>query len=1838
MEIIMTDQIKTRRRVKLIVTILCVATLSALFATCLSLPLFAEDTKNYIYFDLAAGSVTINDSTYTGYIYQTVNGTTTTHKVTGTHNNNNEYYVYQSTTTNRKTTGIVDGSAVTVPTYDRVTYDGKAWGKYITNNKDTDAVANNWTTAAGTVGRTETLNYITITGNGTYNVTIDNLWSTMNIQNQARKSGGIACMPTTNGKTTIYLKGDNRFGNIHYFYHNSNVYQTSTYLKFTDGETGITPGSMTVVSYDGKANHYCSVIGGNDSGQGHSIGLVFDGGIIYSGGRTNDTYTGGDFGTDNCTAIGGGGNDIGAVTINGGVVTAVSSTTGTAIGGGIGFSNTGGKGYVTITGGMVYAYNLGYLVSTYPVPASAIGGAGSNKEAGSLGEVTITGGIVYAESVGGAAIGGGSSVTKQGGDAVVNISGNAHVTARSVSGIVRGKKTNAGTSIGGGTAGPNGYDKNHTGGNATINISGGTLFTGSIGGGACVHGNANIGNADVTISGGTLQGQVIMAKGANKPCKFTMTGGTLDNTDINTTFINIDGFIQISGTEPLFNLKKEDDDVSINGGAVNMNDDVGVCTITGGQIINCTATNGGAIYMTAGTFNMSGTGQISASSAAQNGGAVYMGGGTANISGGSIVHSSAPNGGAIYMTAGTFTMSGEGQIQNCRATSGNGGAVYLGNGDVHINGGSIHDCSSQNGGAVYVQGGDCFVTGGTLTANTAEIDGGAVCVQNGNFTMRGGAITANTAKTGAGGGMKVSSSGATAIEITSGEIYGNHAATNGGAFAAIGGANSTVTVTLGVNESHFNAEGIFVGCNHKQDNTDTVDTNCPRIENNTVDLDGGAIYIKGDVNENTKLNIYCIIENGNRAEGNAAESETTTRSDFIKVEGGTVTMSTADDQDTSDADTGYNVIHGSIHITGGVMNISGSMVNPMIDAPITVDIQKDGDAFHDTRTNLEGATQYYKVHYHENFREGETVTGQYTAYIVKEDDEYVVRPVMYSHSAYSIKGWNYLAEPDENTPGMIYPVGSTILFSKDNLINIPGFNSEKNELVLYAIWDKNSYYVEFHPNIPAGASYTGKMSYATFSCNATQQFPENTFRYPMQYFLGWSTDKNATQADYLDGTYFEPITTQNGVTIELYAIWHQCPHESFFHGTAYTVETPCTIDGDTLEQTCQCGAARSLTMHVEDSVYNGKPNEAQLTYSDTAWSWSPLPITYTPTKAALENGLPVNADTYTASVTVSGTDFSLSFLIDKAKQDAPTTIPTFTIPDNQAKLIADPIVNSVQSGATAQYRLSYYTENSPVDGDWVADREFSFNVNWTTYYISVRYADTPNYYASDAVTSDMQYVYRGEGDLNILISIIRGEGIQPAISDYKNNEGKVIGVKIDATLLAGYYFPLNYSPVYDGPAHFIEHPPTSANSRQYVLTKIPSNNTENHKVTFSDARRITRVGTSAVVGEMFGLIQNGSTSLTIANDSALTVRYEITNYAFYDQLRLTFDQQLPIGTVLILKDMTTKNYWFYRAESGVDSIGLVDFQKMGGTDRFEVTSGDQVYHDLNYQFTIDFSHIYTDYALSSLAIRIAATGEDQCVPELGCENLFVTLTPITSEMTKPEDEADLSEQLHISFAKPDDISASKWADQKPVLVLRPTGETIGDMQISVEEVIGDQTKTTVHSIHADGSFILPLSPDVSDVTLTLISNFFPKSRSEYRFIASLYASQNGIAPMRGESLGVPVTLTFAAEVSDVRTSVKIGTGQTIYKPDDTVTVSVKAKNIAGYSYEIALMKKGKDGYAATAYEHTGSWSEETNEADFYLEIPLQGFYDDGSYSVEITIRDENDTVVTQVPVYFIILK
>lgn len=501
----------------------------------------AAGTKTTIMIDLDKGNISLNTSCsgwVTNYaeLSEDIKAEFTANSngsYSWTHNSAYSYYIYQSSN-GLENKNIFKETLASVDFTDVVAF-GEKW--------DEIATSKGFKAANGTAAHNARYK-IAIGGAINIEVILHNIWSTYYAEVQT--VGSIDVKGSSNSSYTLKLRGDNRINRLGYY--NSN---DSTKLVICDDPDDDYIGTLTVVGdqtpfetcgIDSKkypANHWDSAIGGSDSSD-RSYNINIESGCVYAGTTA----------AENCTAIGGGGNGLGKVNISGGTVYAISSSTGTAIGGGIGHQSYGGNCLVNISGGNVYAYNFGQPFKTTHsdnkakgipdfVPGTAIGGGSSISSSGNQGEaeINISGGVVEAYSVAGSAIGGGNSINQYGGKGKVNITG-GQVTATSVESTVYNMPR--GTGIGGGSStGRNSGARD--GGTATVNITGGQVIATGIGGGTSKYGDG--GSATVTVDGGTLD-SISIGGGFSEANGYaygnvTVNGGSM-NSEVSTIVEGVD--------------------------------------------------------------------------------------------------------------------------------------------------------------------------------------------------------------------------------------------------------------------------------------------------------------------------------------------------------------------------------------------------------------------------------------------------------------------------------------------------------------------------------------------------------------------------------------------------------------------------------------------------------------------------------------------------------------------------------------------------------------------------------------------------------------------------------------------------------------------------------------------------------------------------------------------------------------------------------------------------------------------------------------------------------------------------------------------------------------------------------------------------------------------------------------------------------------------------------------------------------------------------------------------------------------------------------------------------
>ena len=205
---------------------------------------------------------------------------------------------------------------------------------------------------------------------------------------------------------------------------------------------------------------------------------------------------------------------------------------------------------------------------------------------------------------------------------------------------------------------------------------------------------------------------------------------------------------KVNESTKLWILDKTNGTNTVNGGVItggnanaNNNDGGGVIivsggtfTMTGGNIVGCTAGSGGGVDVS-GTFTMTGGSIAGCVAAHASGGGVYVEtGGAFEMSGGSIAGCTAAStlaGGGGICNEGTTALSGSAKIQNCHVQTGDGGGIW----------------SSENARALTVNG-NVEITGCTsgTTLDAMYFENGTVSGGrfDGEVTKWGGIISGGT--------------------------------------------------------------------------------------------------------------------------------------------------------------------------------------------------------------------------------------------------------------------------------------------------------------------------------------------------------------------------------------------------------------------------------------------------------------------------------------------------------------------------------------------------------------------------------------------------------------------------------------------------------------------------------------------------------------------------------------------------------------------------------------------------------------------------------------------------------------------------------------------------------------------------------------------------------------------------------------------------------------------------------------------------------------------------------------------------------------------------------------
>ena len=609
---------------------------------------------------------------------------------------------------------------------------------------------------------------------------------------------------------------------------------------------------------------------------------------------------------------------------------------------------------------------------------------------------------------------------------------------------------------------------------------------------------------------------------------------------------------------------------------------------------------------------------------------------------------------AIYMTGGSFTLT------DCKGV------------------GTITHASSKTGRGVYVSSGTFNMYGGSITGNKAQDAqgrGGGVYVYSGSgtFNMYGGSITGNRA-TGDGGGVYKSGSNSS-FNMYGGSITGNTANSYGGGVYVDGGGFTMSGGTIGgtktgeTNTATYGGGGVYAKANFEMTGGSITGNETNR---------GGGVYVtgKGSFTMSASAdgqNIPSIT--GNNATENGGGVYVIGSSSTFKMTGGTIGGTDANDANTATNGGGVCVSkNGSFEMSG-----SSCITNNKADS-------------YGGGVNINYASATFTM-------KGGSITGNNAAY---GGGVYTVNE--FKMTGGSITGNNAYKSDYISTFGGGVCVGSGIFtVSGEVTVTDNTKGGTKGADGKFTGDTKNNVYLPTGKTITIG---TDKLSEgAQLGVTVSGDYGD----YP--FTSGWNDNmSDKTPSDYFISDTDGYVAKLNGS--ELKMVTH-------VHNWTYAAS------GDTITATCKncsnnngndfSGGSVTIQKPEKTKFNDGKDENAKV--ESVGWFGKAPSVAYAVKDGNALSAAPVNAGTYTAGITLGNVTVSVTYIIDKATQTAPTGLTTKGDIKNsgtgEIKNTAEDMEYNISANATT---------------GWITCDNGSTRVAPATYY--VRYKETDNYLAS----------------------------------------------------------------------------------------------------------------------------------------------------------------------------------------------------------------------------------------------------------------------------------------------------------------------------------------------------------------------------------------------------------------------------------------------------------------------------------------------------------------------------
>ncbi len=186
-------------------------------------------------------------------------------------------------------------------------------------------------------------------------------------------------------------------------------------------------------------------------------------------------------------------------------------------------------------------------------------------------------------------------------------------------------------------------------------------------------------------------------------------------------------------------------------------------------------------------------------------------------------------------------------------------------------------------------------------------------------------------------------------------------------------------------------------------------------------------------------------------------------------------------------------------------------------------------------------------------------------------------------NGFTLTGWTFLGWATSSS-------GSKVYENNQSVKNLTVTNG--GTVTLYAVWEANTYTVNYNANKPVNASsaISGNTTNSTHTYDTEKDLTANGYSLTGWTFLGWTTTFSGTK-EYENNEIVKNLTDVNGGTVTLYAVW-----EANTYTVLYDGNRPSSASNEV-------GGSTSSSSHIYDTLSRLTANGFTLTgWTFTGWN------------------------------------------------------------------------------------------------------------------------------------------------------------------------------------------------------------------------------------------------------------------------------------------------------------------------------------------------------------------------------------------------------------------------------------------------------------------------------------------------------------------------------------------------------------------------------------------------------------------------------------------------------------